>query len=39
VTGIETLFATLDAGGKVVPGPDRPRLLTPPDVHAGTERR
>jgi len=30
VTAIDALCEILDAGGKVVPGPERPRLLAPP---------
>jgi hypothetical protein len=30
VTAIDALCEILDAGGKVMPGPERPRLLAPP---------
>jgi len=30
VTALDALCAILDAGGKAVPGPERPRLLAPP---------
>ncbi len=30
MTAIDALCEILDAGGKVVPGPERPRLLAPP---------
>jgi len=30
VTAIDALCEILDAGGKVIPGPERPRLLAPP---------
>jgi hypothetical protein len=32
VTGLEVLLRVLDAGGCVIPGPQRPRLLTPRDL-------
>ena len=30
MTAIDALCEILDAGGKVIPGPERPRLLAPP---------
>jgi len=32
VTAVEVLAKVFDVGGKVVPGPERPRLLAPPEM-------